>query len=375
MLFETYILDSARLLEIPSFVATFGVDGVIEMLTRGVLQIRCEPLVIGQIGQTATVREPDELLPPCSYAFRFVQIAEYEDFVHRCLQPLHGMSGIKHKSILRLKRTIASNLIRVPYGLRDQMQAAGNEELRNSPSLFRNAVNLELARRFGPGSVKIPIVLRLEEIAPGDFRFESDVAAKFNASAEDVHSIGMTAGFAVFRLTQRLSEMEAYSALTGFSPEDITLAQAKFNYVASAIDPHSQERRLQRVLELAALPEFRLEWGERVINVDKLLKIRDSDECRAFREWLRSTDHLSDQEVRQQVSNLRNSIGSLANSVPGKILRFLVSSAMGIAGPLNGTVAGIIDTFIIERLFPKRGIVSFISSDYPSLFEYPKSPQ
>ena len=371
LLFETYILDSARLLEIPSFVAAFGVDGVVEMLNLGVLQISCEPLAISQIGQTAMVREQHDLLPQCSYAFRFIQIAEYEDFLHRCLQPLHELPGIKHKSILRLKRAIASNLVRVPLGLRDKMQSAGNEELRNSSSLFRSAVNLELKRRFGPGAVKMPITLRLEETAPGDFRFESDIKAKFNLSAEDVHSVGVTAGFAVFRLTQRLSEMEAYSALTGFSPEDITLAQAKFGFVATAVDPHAQECRLQRVLDLAGLPEFNMAWGERIINVDKLIALRNSDDCRALREWLRSTDRLSDEEVQGQISNLRNSIGSFATSVPGKMLRFLVSSGIGIAGPLSGALAGVIDTFIVERLFPKRGIVSFICNDYPSLFEYP----
>src|SRR5579872_2261615 len=100
LLFETYILDSARLLEIPHLVSAFGVDGLIEFLRRGILQIRCEPLMVSQIGQSGIVREQSALLPLGSYAFRYVQIADYENFIHRCLQPLHDISGNKHKSIL-----------------------------------------------------------------------------------------------------------------------------------------------------------------------------------------------------------------------------------------------------------------------------------
>lgn len=57
LLFNNYILDSTRLLEIPQLVSAFGADGLIELLQRGILQIRCEPLVVGQIGQTTILRE------------------------------------------------------------------------------------------------------------------------------------------------------------------------------------------------------------------------------------------------------------------------------------------------------------------------------
>ena len=372
LLFNNYILDSTRLLEIPQLVSAFGADGLIELLQRGVLQIRCEPLVVGQIGQTTILREDNGLLPPCCYAFRYVKVAKYEDYIHRCLQPLHTIPGLKHKVILRLKRAIVSSLVRLPAGFFDSIQGEMTEEFRASPSLLRAAFDLELGRRFGTDVANIPIKFRFDEIGPGDFRVESDLSINLNISINEVHNIGMAAGFAVATLVQRLAEMKTFSALTGFSETDVALARSKFEFLARAIIPDVQERRFTRVMQLSGFPDFRLEWNERTVNVHKLLDVRDSDECRVFREWLRSTDILSDKQISDLVAGLRAKLGTMANNLSGKAFRFLASSAIAVYGGLPSLIAGFIDSFIVDKVFPKKGIISFVSRQYPSIFEYPK---
>lgn len=246
------------------------------------------------------------------------------------------------------------------------------EWFRASPSLVRAAFDLELGRRFGTEVANIPIKFSLDEIGPGDFRLESDLSLNLNVSINEVHKIGMAAGFAVATLVQRLAEMKTFSALTGFSETDVVLAQAKFDFLARAIIPDMQERRFSRVMQLSGFPDFRLEWNERTVNIHKLLHVRDSDECRGFREWLRSTDTLSDKEIQDVIAGLRSKLGTMANDVPGKAFRFLASAAMGVYGVVPSLIAGFIDSFIIDRLFPKKGIISFVSRQYPSIFEYPK---
>ena len=312
------------------------------------------------------------MLPPASYRFSLVRIAQFNDFIHRCMQPFHEIPGLPHKTIVRLKSTVASNLVRLPEGIENVIQQEVNQELRRSPASFRAALNMELKRRFGPNSLAIPISARLEEISDGDFRFETDLSSKLNVSHEDLHLLGQAAGFAVGCLTQRLSEMRVHSALTGFSEVDAELAESKFGYVAGAIAPRSQERRFQRVVQLSGPPDLRLEWGERVISVDKLLKVRESDECRVFRDWLRSTDEMNDREVQEMLSNLRAKLGLRASSTTGKVVRFLASTAAGLIGVLPGAVAGAIDSFIVEKLFPRNGIVMFINNQFPSIFKHPE---
>ena len=77
LLFETYIIDSNRLQEIPHIVDAFGLGEFLELLGSRVLQIKCEPLMIGQIGQTLLPNTTKKgVLPLFSYSFRAVQIAQ-----------------------------------------------------------------------------------------------------------------------------------------------------------------------------------------------------------------------------------------------------------------------------------------------------------
>jgi hypothetical protein len=244
-------------------------------------------------------------------------------------------------------------------------------ELTKNPALFRAAVDIELKRRFGPSALTVPVRADLEEIETGDYRFETDIGEKFNISGDDVHSLGQAAGFAVGTLMQRLAEMRVHSALNGFSQVDTELVEKKFSLLACVVAPGAQERRFERVIRLSGFPDVRLEWGERVINVDKLLKVRESDECRAFRDWLRSTDELSDSEITEFVTGLRAKLGLAASSESGRVVRFLASTALGLLGAVPGAIAGLIDGFIVEKLFPKKGIVAFVSNQFPSIFKYP----
>ena len=372
LLFDTYILDSLRLREVPYLVSAFSADGLRELINSRALQIRCEPLLVAQIGQSTLGSEYGPVLSSRSYRFSVLRIAKFDDFVHRCIQPFHEMAGLPHKTILRLKSTIAENLVRIPEGLENIIQKETNQELRTNPTLFRAAVNLELKRRFGPDVLELPLTPGLYEERSGDFRFETDIGDKLNVSIDNLHNIGQAAGFAVGTLPQRLAEMRGHSALTGFSDVDTELAEKKLGLIAFAFAPQTEEQRFRRVVRLSGFPEIRPEWGERVIDVDKLLKVRESDECRAFRTWLRSTDAMSDKEIVDLISSFRARLGNFASSNPGKMVRFLALTAVGMADAKLGTIAGIVDTFIVEKILPKNGIVAFISDHFPSLFEYPK---
>jgi hypothetical protein len=111
-----------------------------------------------------------------------------------------------------------------------------------------------------------------------------------------------------------------------------------------------------------------------------LLKIRESDECRAFKEWLSGSKALSDKELRERVSGFGRRIRQSVHSKVGKAVRFVVSNGLGIglglvSGPV-GLVAGVAvsaaDSFLLERLIPKDSVISFLSESYPSLFMRPE---
>src|SRR6266545_3866841 len=89
LLFDTYILDSLRLREVPYLVSAFSADGLRELINSRALQIRCEPLLVAQIGQSTLGSEYGPVLSSRSYRFSVLRIAKFDDFVHRCIQPFH----------------------------------------------------------------------------------------------------------------------------------------------------------------------------------------------------------------------------------------------------------------------------------------------
>jgi hypothetical protein len=137
--------------------------------------------------------------------------------------------------------------------------------------------------------------------------------------------------------------------------------------VATIAASSNHEPRFERVLDIAGLPAAQL--GQTRIDAEKLLRIRESDECRAFRDWLSRTDSLSDAELKKRLTGVGTRICQVLNSKPGKAIRFVVSNGLGLLGPIGGLTAGAVDSFILDRLAPRDAVLAFLSESYQPLFK------
>lgn len=168
--------------------------------------------------------------------------------------------------------------------------------------------------------------------------------------------------------------MRDHQALSGFSETDGQLFIDKLAFVARSLDPDIQQARFQRVLEIAGFPEFRLSDKERRLDVSKLLKIRQTQECEQFRRWLSTTDSATDSEIKNVIGGIRARVADFAGSSSGKLLRFIITlgvSAVPRIGVVAGSVEGLADTFLLDKVLPRSGVVAFLSRMYPSLFKEP----
>lgn len=176
---------------------------------------------------------------------------------------------------------------------------------------------------------------------------------------------------ATVNLNQRLAEMQAYSALTGFLESEAPLLFGKLAGIISPQNPTPAEEQFKRVIEVADVPDFKP--GQK-IDVQKLMKIRDSAECRDFRKWLSTAENISDDETRTQATGMRNKLASLASSAGGKVVRLAATTVIGnipLAGLVLGPVAGAVDSFVVDKVLPQSGIFAFLTDIYPSLFSSP----
>lgn len=240
----------------------------------------------------------------------------------------------------------------------------------NSPNIA-TAAKVHLKKEFGISEIPDHFFIKMHQIDEEDFRSETNIGSIFNFDEMTVHKVIERALLSVAGLNQRIAEMKAFSALSGFQVDDIPIFSEKLDFIGKQFCPAAKEREMKRVIELAGFPDFSKIGEGYTLDIDKFLKIRESDECKRFRKWLSESPSLTDKEVEELFSSIRTKIGSALGGTFGKSLRFLVSTGIGSldGGAISGPVIGAIDTFILEKIFPASGVVSFVNRHYPSIFK------
>jgi len=363
LLFDTYILQSIWLQDLILLQHSFGTSGLSELFEAGALKFQCAAFTFGQTGQARSAfksEEPRPSLPLFHYQFSVLRVQGEEAKVNQTLAGLD--SGLRAELI--------KGRVLVPADYSKNVFEAFYRDLTSD--LLNSAVEIELRRI---GIIPVSHHLHVDQREDDEFAIENDLSRRYLLPAIQAHRIIETAMMALGRLDERIASMQAYSALSGLSEKDRALLDAKLGATAGLIVSTSSEQEFSRVATLKGLPVP--EFGSSVVDVKTLLKIRDSDECRSFKEWLSGSEALSDKEVRERVSGFARKIRLAVHSRVGKAVRFVVSNGLGIGlglvTPPVGLVAGVavaaLDSFLLETLIPKDAVISFLSESYPSLFK------
>jgi hypothetical protein len=370
ILFDTYILKSIQLKEFPILIAELGFNGTLQLLESPAFEIQCEVMAVGQTGQTAMPsRTAKGLLPPLSYSLAGIRSADQKKLVHDCLQPLHQVPNLKQKQIIQLKKAMVNRLVNLPQDFAVTVANTATSDVLNKQHLVKKSVEMviRLTHKVEPPEFSISI----HSIGEGDFRVETDLMKRMEIDLATAHKLVERGLLGLSSLSQRFAEMDAFSALSGFTDRDLPLVDEQLK-IFLRMSPDTRERQFRRVIEIAGLPDFTSAISDRRVNVERLLEIRESAECREFREWLPSIESATDAEIKERVSSLRAKLGNASQSVAGKALRVLAVTGIGAIPPVGliaGALASAADTFLLEKILPKSGVVAFLSKLYPSVFE------
>jgi len=365
LLFDKYILVSARLQEFPILARRLGYGTLRDLLDANLIEIRCECLQLTQIGQSGLFGDP--ILPPFSYKFNWIDMHDRQKYIHDCLQGMHEFSGLQHKEVLRLKRSIIEAITPLPSEVRPSLFPPFRSELLNNPPLLRKSIELSL--RHSRHLEDVPFLVRIHEEAEDKFVVESDLAEKLRIESLEAHKIIEAGTLGLAALTQAIGEMKAYSAISGFRDEELPLFRDKLDLLADTVSSEPREGSFQRIVTIAGLPEFSQNVDK--LNVDTLVKVRDSSEAREFRDWLQSIGTATDSELRERVAGFGNMAGLFLSKPAVKHIKFL---ALCVAGFIPHTAIpaaalGMLDHFLLEKLLPRSSIAAFINELYPSIFE------
>ena len=364
ILFERVVLKSFRLREISALIRMFGIQGFRNLLDHGILKFSCEFTTLA--GGFAKNGVPS--IPHGHLSFSIVDAYDREGILRAELRSLQGIPGLKNTERYELEKLIWASFLRPPENYGKGLLAQVEADIRGNSPVFRAAVVDQIEKKCGH-ALKSPdeIVIDVAEPSPRLFKIENNFAS-FGLTAQSTDSVLQSASFAVANLNHRLGEMQSYSSVSGFLDNESPLLFSKLTGAASLVDPTGLERQFKRVIQIAGAPEFH--EGTR-IDVDRLLELRDSAECREFRHWLGSISDANDTEVAHMVSGLRQRIAFFAGNTSGKVLRFAAVTASGFlpgVSLLVGPALGAIDSFLVDRILPHSGIFAFLDQKYPSIF-------
>ena len=359
LLFDTYILYSVRLKEIPGLVQWFGLRGTLDLLSSGAMEIRCE---------CAQYSEGNFNTPPCpsmTFQFHVLEAHIWEQYLIDCLPELRK-TGLVGRQLMDLQTAVVKAVTHSdnrPMFAHDVAPAFEGDILSNN-RLVKAAVDLLLLQRHGIRNVD-NFELKMNKVGDDRFAAETNLGSKLSLSSEETHDIIKRALLGVAGLYQRIGEMNAHRAVSGFTEVELSLFRSKFEALADALGSNRNESRFLRTLSIAGLCDAVA--PNQMVDVGQLLKIRSGPEAAEFRAWLTDIDRLSDAEVRDRVASLNAKLGLAAQTTTGKVLRLLATTAASAIPPL-GIALSTLDQFLWDKFFRRSGVAAFIHELYPSLF-------
>lgn len=363
LLFESVIVQSLALLDIAALGKAIGVGQTIDLLNSGLVRIRAAADALGSVdhrdGNLVDLRHLRAVDPEDSFR-RYVADAF----------PKHGLSADESRA---LEAATRSQWIRPDehdrWGI-DAIADMVREATTDSP-VWRKAVSLVLkehgiAAEVSPGQVRV----ELEDPSTQLLRFESRLTHLDDAL---VTKALRRACSVVANLNGEIHRMKRDQAVTALAEDSTQLMETKLEFLWQAARTDVRVEQFHRVVAAVGLPSFDEAVREGQIDIERLLEVRQTPECREFREFLTRAAQLEDTELAQRLTSLRARLGNFFKSGAGKVVRLLVTTGAGLAaaGPVGaaaGLAASSADSFVLDRVFPGTGIVTFVGKQYPSIF-------
>jgi hypothetical protein len=370
LLFERFTLQPTRLKEVPHLVAAFGYGGIRELLSSGAIGIYCDAVTIGEIGQTTELgsRAIKGPLPLGSYSFSAIVPHCRRDYIHQCMTEVESSPGLTSRQAIKLKGLIARRLTE-PLVTGAPTLAAMEQDLEANHPVVARSVALALSRNLGRHVEPSDLNMRIERIDEADFRVETSFADRVGLQPEQAHQVIGRGLLGVGGLNQRIEQMHAFDAVSGMENGELPVFESKLDFLVRQLDPDAQLSRFDRVLRIANIPLPDISPAE--IDLSRVLTIRESDDCREMRQWLRSTDALTDDQLHDSFHRVREQLQRAYHGVPGRVLRLAVGTGIGAlpaVGSAAGAAFGVLDSFLLDRVVREPGPYSFLSHHYGSIF-------
>lgn len=366
ILFDQVVIKSVRLRELPFLVRTFGKSGIITALEAGLIKLSCEFTSLIENIEINGVSH----VPPDHFSFGIVEIFDREKQLRSEFCGLQSIPGLKNAQRAEIEEAAWNALVRPAQTFGADLQLQIESDLRrNTPALRASLIHVLKAQEIYEEARAPYIEMQVEETSPKIFRVRHNLTNALSIPLEHARSLVRRAVSGANGLNHRLAEMAAYSAISGFAEDEAPLLFGKLSGIIGPLNPTETEEQFTRVAEIAGIGE---PLPGSMIDIDAVLEIRDSNECRAFKNWLDDAGSLSDEELAEIFTSLRSKLGLWLSKAETKMFRFAAVTGLGLVpgAVVPAAILSFVDNFLVEKLLPRSGIVSFLKSQYPSIYEH-----
>jgi hypothetical protein len=358
LLFDEVVVDSANLGEVPYLAKMFGVAGLEELLNRSVLKLVSQKSsIITDIKMNGQRKIP---------LLQFDEgLATSEDNEHnlgmkfRSLLKITGLSNARREA---LEGVVRSKLIKPSPSYGTELLKQIRKDLTSNIELSKTI----LCHRY-PNVPFETLELQTHDLG-GMQRFETNLRTMLGITLEREHEMLAEVVKATGNLNKRIADMAEYDAISHFEVSEAPLLFGKIHSLVGQLNPKFDEQAFLRVIGVTDIPKL---IENRRIDVEELLKIKETDECREFRAWLATADCIDDEKLKRLLRGFRAKAASFIATNSGKLLRLGVNTGLGLipgCGSLVALTEGVADSFLLEKMLPSSGVLTFLNNAMPSIF-------
>jgi hypothetical protein len=376
LLFDHCIIASVWLKDVQRLLRIVDQDAMCELLDSGAMSFYIDSATGGEIGQARSrLNLTGNTSALKDNEFHFVTIKGQDDpaRVIAAIDALSKSDGVPPAKARKVAERVESLMLE-PKGLVTLSEAykAFYAELRSPESTALKAIVASKLHRLGAKPKGLH--LTIEEFVTEDFRIHSNLTSRFGLSSENVRKMLLKSLLELLSVYSRTAHMREFTCILGMEEDEEQAWNLKADslYRAFTQEPHSREPQFLRVAKIAGLGERGLTESGR-IDLDRLMRLRSSDDLAVFRTWLRSAESKTDKEIRDRVTSLRSRVGNfLSGTVAGKALRIVLTNSSGaIPNPLVSIPVGLglsaLDSFLLERVLPRDAVLSVLVDEYPAI--------
>ncbi|MBU1355771.1 MAG: hypothetical protein KJ620_04325 [Candidatus Edwardsbacteria bacterium] len=341
-------------LEIPVLIDIFGYYGFKELLENKVISFNFDFILPGL--------KDEGKLPKDIFKVALIKPSNVDEAVSKCLANVNDVQNITYKQKIKLKGLIADHFFTNEQAEMNECLSSFDSDITKS-DILSQSINHYCYSNYGKFLNEKSIKVEIDTGIDG-YKIKSNINEVIGSKDDPERMIIKKSIFSVLSLNRHLYKMLKYNTMSAFREAEIPLYENKLTLIARHFSTGRPINNFNKVIEIANFPDF----TDVTVNVDKLIKLRDSQECILFRDWLWSVDSISDREINGIINDFRNRVGVVLNKPGMKIIRWLASTGIGGIEPISGTLISIVDKFIVEKIFPNKGLTSFINDKLPSLF-------